>query len=855
MDVMLAKNIGFCSGVKRIIHLVEALAKSGKDVYYYGSLIHNSVELARLNSLGIREFNNSVEPRENTIVVTRAHGTSKKELEMLRKRFEVLDGTCPKVLKIHQMVDKAIEEGYRVFVYGNERHAEVLALKKNYGEKVRIVSGVDALKGLMLNEKEKFLLISQTTMMKEDFEGVASTLKSRSSHLKVYNTICEETLKRQAEAVEIAKKADIVLVIGGKNSSNTNTLVKIAQRYNAHVFHIEDERELFPEMFMNANTVGVLSGTSTPIYLVKRVIEKVKSKEVSEVGEQKDDINRTSVEKEITMEYVVQTMDGSFPELKKGVVVEGVVKKIGENGIFVDFGYKTEGFIPQNELLEKKEDYEIGKRLKILILSVGKESEEQFVRVSEKRVRLNEIWKEVEKAFKTEDKYVEGMVVKRIKGGYSVLIDKYLPAFLPTSHKGTSKSKNLHKGKEMKFKLLEVNRRKRSVVVSRKLYLEEEEKREKEQFFANLKEGDVIVGKVKNKTAFGAFVDIGPVDGLLHVSEISWDDRKNDLSAIKKGEKIKVVVKAFDPETERVSLSIKRLTPDPWESVDERYSIGAIVEGKVTKIVPFGALVSLEEGVEGLLRTSEIFWGRANKKKIKSVLQPGMTVKVEILSVNKKEKKIALSLKRVKGDPWENILNKYEVGKAYDGTVTAVLPYGALVELEDGVEGLVHISEMSWKHITDPSKVVKKGERVSVKVLGINKENKRMFLSLKRLTEDPWKKIVQSVKPGAVLECKVVKVIDTGCFVSVGEEVEGFIYVSQLSPEGAKNANEIVKEGDILKAKVRRLEYDPEKDIRKMNLSVVDYLKDKENEDYAQFLGKKDTNITLADRLKLKEEK
>jgi len=339
------------------------------------------------------------------------------------------------------------------------------------------------------------------------------------------------------------------------------------------------------------------------------------------------------------------------------------------------------------------------------------------------------------------------------------------------------------------------------------------------------------------------------------VSEISWDERKNDLSAIKKGEKIKVMVKAFDPETERVSLSIKRLTPDPWESVDERYSAGIIVDGTITKIVPFGVLVALEDGVEGLLRTSEIFWGRANKKKIKSVFQPGMTVKVEILSVNKKEKKIALSLKRVKGDPWENILSKYEIGNTYDGIVTTVLPYGALIELEDGVEGLAHISEMSWKHIADPSEVVKKGEKVSVKVLGINKENKRMFLSLKRLTEDPWKKIVQEVKIGSILECKVVKVIEAGCFVSIGNGVEGFIHVSQLSPEKAKNANEVVKEGNILKAKVKRLEYDPEKDIRKMNLSVVDYLKDKESEDYAEFLGKKNTNITLADKLRLNEEK
>jgi len=573
------------------------------------------------------------------------------------------------------------------------------------------------------------------------------------------------------------------------------------------------------------------------------------------VEEKKDNINKASGENEITMEDVVQTMDGSFPKLKRSVVVEGVVKKIGENGIFIDFGYKTEGFIPQSELLEKSESYEIGKKLKALILSLGKDSEEQIIRISEKRVKLNEIWKEVERAFRTEEKYVKGIVEKRIKGGYNVLIDGYLPAFLPTSHKGTPKSKSLRKGKELEFKLLEVNRRKRSIVVSRRLYLEEKEKKEKEEFFTNLKNGEILVGKVKNKTSFGAFIDIGPVDGLLHVSEISWDERKNDLSAIKKGEKIKVMVKAFDPETERVSLSIKRLTPDPWESVDERYSAGIIVDGTITKIVPFGVLVALEDGVEGLLRTSEIFWGRANKKKIKSVFQPGMTVKVEILSVNKKEKKIALSLKRVKGDPWENILSKYEIGNTYDGIVTTVLPYGALIELEDGVEGLAHISEMSWKHIADPSEVVKKGEKVSVKVLGINKENKRMFLSLKRLTEDPWKKIVQEVKIGSILECKVVKVIEAGCFVSIGNGVEGFIHVSQLSPEKAKNANEVVKEGNILKAKVKRLEYDPEKDIRKMNLSVVDYLKDKESEDYAEFLGKKNTNITLADKLRLNEEK
>ncbi|MCD6238115.1 MAG: 4-hydroxy-3-methylbut-2-enyl diphosphate reductase [Thermotogae bacterium] len=277
MNMILAKNIGFCSGVKRIIHLVETMSKGKKKVYYWGALIHNSVELSRLNDIGIKEFDGNVKSGENAIVVTRAHGTSKEEVEMLRKKVKVLDGTCPKVIKIHQMVDKAIKEGYRVIVYGNERHAEMKALRKDYENEVKIISDVNSIEGLTMSDDEKLLLISQTTMMKEDFEKIAFALKNKFKNLKVYNTICEETLARQKEAIDIAKSVDVVLVIGGKNSSNTDTLVKIAKEYNTRVFHVEDEKALFPGMFINANTVGVLSGTSTPIYLVKRIIEKCKS--------------------------------------------------------------------------------------------------------------------------------------------------------------------------------------------------------------------------------------------------------------------------------------------------------------------------------------------------------------------------------------------------------------------------------------------------------------------------------------------------------------------------------------------------------------------------------------------------
>ncbi|HEX68178.1 MAG TPA: S1 RNA-binding domain-containing protein, partial [bacterium] len=411
---------------------------------------------------------------------------------------------------------------------------------------------------------------------------------------------------------------------------------------------------------------------------------------------------------------------------------------------------------------------------------------------------------------------VKGKIMKRIKGGY--VVDVGLPAFLPSSQLALDELEDRENviGQELNFKILKLTQWKRNVVVSHKAYVEEERERRKQELLSTLEKGNLVKGRVKNITDFGAFIDLGGLDGLLHISDISWGRLSHPSEVLKVGQEIEVVVLDVDREKERISLGLKQKTPDPWESVEEKYPPGKKVKGKVVNITHYGVFVELEEGVEGLVHISELSW-RRKVSHPSQVVGMGEMVEAVVLSVDKENRKMALSIKQVEPDPWSQAKERYTVGSVVIGKVKNVTERGVYVEVEDGVEGLIPLYEIAWTQgPIDPGKYVKKGENVKTIVTDIDEDNRRFILSRRKLLPDPWESVGKKYKVGMEIEGKVTKVTDFGAFVEVEEGVEGLLHVSQIGDGKIKNPRQVLSVGDRIKVKIIRLS--PE--ARRMGLSM-----------------------------------
>ncbi|MDI3472942.1 MAG: small subunit ribosomal protein [Thermotogaceae bacterium] len=549
-----------------------------------------------------------------------------------------------------------------------------------------------------------------------------------------------------------------------------------------------------------------------------------------------------------SMEQILDQIEFSrTPEV--GEVVKAKVIQVGDTEVIVDIGGKFEGFINSQHLLKPIKEYKIGEEI---FARVSKVSEDLGrVLLTEKGYYLSKTLREIEKAFNSDQPIVEGEIVDEIKGGYRVLVKDVIEAFLPGSH--ADFRRNDHpKGKRYKFMIIDFKRGRRgyNVVLSRKAILE----KELEDFFDKISEGTVIEGIVENVRNFGAFVNLGPVTGIIPASEISWDPELRPFDVCKKGQKVKVFVLEIDRPKKKVTLSLKRLTIDPWENVSEKYSVGDIVSGTVKKIFPFGFTVKLEPGIEGMVHISEVFWG-SKKRDIREVVSENQTVKVEILSINPEERKISLSFKNAQGNPWEKIEERYKAGDIIEGTVTRILPTGVIVEIEDGVTGFIHISELSWSFVDSVDSIVKNGDRIRVKILSIEPEKKKISLSLKKAQPDPWEKVVEEIKEGSTIKGKVIKISETGAIVNIEKYgVDAFLPASQISVERINKIDEVLKNGDEVEAKVIRLVYKPEEDKRDMVISIRQLILGKEKEEYKKYIQEHSgESLTLGEILNEKE--
>ena len=521
----------------------------------------------------------------------------------------------------------------------------------------------------------------------------------------------------------------------------------------------------------------------------------------------------------------------SLRTVKPGGVVKGRVVGITSTHVLIDVGYKSEGQIPVQEFMDRQGNVQVKVGDDVDVYFDSSEGENGGIVLSRQRAESMKVWEKIEKAF-NEGEGIQGHIIGKVKGGFKV--DVGVPAFLPGSHVDIRPSRNLDRfiGTTDRFAVVKYNRARGNVVVSRRALLEKERNSLKQEILKVLEEGVILEGTVKNITGYGAFVDLGGIDGILHISDMSWGRISHPSEIVQVGDKIKVVVLKFDPEKERISLGMKQLTPDPWQTVAEKYALGSRIQGKVISLMDYGAFVELESGIEGLIHISEMSWTRkiAHPSKL---LDIGQTVEVVVLNVDPGHRRISLGLKQVMANPWEEAKEKYPVGSVVKGPVRNVTDFGIFVGIEEGIDGLVHISDLHWtKKIKHPSELYKKGDMVEATVLGVNVENARFSLGIKQLTTDPWKIIAQRYPVGSKVKGQVTSVPDFGVFVRIEEGVEGLIHVSQVSSERVDKPSSLFKVGDSVDAEVINIDAAE----RKIGLSIRALRKTEERQEMDNYL-------------------
>jgi len=505
------------------------------------------------------------------------------------------------------------------------------------------------------------------------------------------------------------------------------------------------------------------------------------------------------MEEKIRMEEAFDESD--VKAYSRGDAIKGSVVQVEEKDILVDIGYKSEGILPRRELSPFREEDEIepGEEVKVLVTYI--DEEKGTVYVSEKQAAYEKKIGELEEAYKN-DEPVEGTITEEVKNaGYNVNLDG-IQAFLPGSHLGRDLPSDIDKlkGKELKFKILELNRKNRNIVISHRKYLEYEREQRIQELFDELEVGQVIEGEIKSVVDFGLFVDVGGFEGLVHRSEISWKDLPAPPDEYEEGDTVKVQVIKLDRDNEKISLSIKRLKPNPWEGVEERYPPNTTVSGEVVSVTDFGAFVEIEEDVEGLVHISELSWGYPEDPH--EVVEEGEEVEAEVLEVNEENQRISLSIRKAQPDPWEEVDSKYPSGTQIRGEVTKITDFGVFVKLEDGVEGLVHVSELSWDHVEHPSDMLSEGDEVTAEVLQVDKEERRISLSMKNVQKDPWHEFQELYSVGSKVEGEISELKDFGAFIKITDDIEGLIHVSEISEGQISTPEDVLEVGEEVEAKI-----------------------------------------------------
>ncbi|NLT96052.1 MAG: bifunctional 4-hydroxy-3-methylbut-2-enyl diphosphate reductase/30S ribosomal protein S1 [Clostridia bacterium] len=645
MQIIVAPYSGFCFGVKRAVKKGEEIVeKEQRPIASLGPLIHNPQEITRLKNKGIipRDNINDIEEKK---VLIRTHGVPPEVYDQLKDK-QLEDCTCPFVKKVQQIANEYAKQDYTILIMGNKDHPEVKGILGWALNKGIAFQDLEELNHLNLTG-QKICFVAQTTENTEKFNKVVSFLEGKYPDLVVFNTICSATLERQKSAWELANKVDLMLVVGGLNSANTQQLADLCRKTGVLTKHIEKAEDIEEAWFDGINAVGVTAGASTPDWIIEEVVrtmEEIKNNVEEQVTE-------PTVEETTEMQEQWEQDMTKYEEVKPGDILTGKVVQINNDEVLVDVGGKSEGIIPSNELsyrkVENPNDFvKVGQEIKALVLKA--ENSEGNMILSKRRADQEEALVKLEKAFE-ENSIIEAEVIEVVKGG--VLVDVGMRGFVPASLMDRGYVENLEQfiGQKLKFKVIEFNRKDRKAVLSRKAVLDEEYEQNKAKLWNEIEPGQTRKGVVQRITDFGAFVDLGGVDGLLHVSEMGWGRVNHPRDVVKEGDQIEVYVLAVDKEKERISLGLKQLIPSPWETAAQKYSPGSTITGKVVRIAPFGVFVEVEPGIDGLVHISQLAWERVEKPE--DVVSIGQEVEAKVLDVDPEKKRMSLSIKEATSRP------------------------------------------------------------------------------------------------------------------------------------------------------------------------------------------------------------
>jgi small subunit ribosomal protein S1 len=514
---------------------------------------------------------------------------------------------------------------------------------------------------------------------------------------------------------------------------------------------------------------------------------------------------------ENTNQELSDLIDAKFREFREGTIVKGTIIEIRPQVVLVDIGYKSEGAIPSNEF--EDEEIEAGDEVEVLLERL--ENDEGMVVLSKEKAAHKQNWEKIVKVFQ-DGGLVRGKVKAVVKGGLTVNVG--VEAFLPGSQVDIIPPKDLNEyvGNVYEFKIVKVNDERKNIVLSRREVIEAERAELRQHFLQSVKVGDKVTGAVKNITDFGAFVDLQGMDGLLHITDMSWGRINHPSEMLIIGQPVDVVILDVDREKERVSLGLKQMSDNPWEDIERKFAIGSNVKGKVTKLLPYGAFIELERGVEGLVHVSELSWVKRITRP-SDVLELDQVIEAVVLGISIEEQKISLGVRQLEPNPWDEIESRYPIGATIKGPVRNLTAYGAFVELEEGIDGMVHVSDMSWtRKINHPSEVLKKNDEVEAIVLSIDKANQRVSLGLKQLEDDPWSHIDERFKVGDLVKGTVAKIASFGAFISLDGDIDGLIHISQLSEDHVEKVKDVIKVGDEVEARVIKVD----KVERRIGLSI-----------------------------------
>lgn len=631
MELILAKSAGFCFGVNRAIETVYKELNKG-SVYSLGPIIHNTQVINDLENKGSTIIETIEDIKEDRTVIIRSHGVAPQlYYDLNSKNIKYVDCTCPFVKKIHNIVKKKCKEGHNIIIIGDKFHPEVIGINGWCDNNAIIIANIEEAENLIFINNLKYSIVSQTTFSKQKFEEIISILKNKNIDFNLYNTICNATEERQTEAIEISKTVNIMLIIGDKKSSNTQKLYEICSKYCEKTYYIETIKDLQLNICQTNDRIGITAGASTPSAIIKEAIKIMN--ELNEVNESFE-----------------QMLEKSILTLHTGDIVKGTVIQVANEEVSVNLGFKSDGIIERGELssdphVRACDIVKPGDEIEVFVIRVN--DGEGNVLLSKKRIESQKGWDELEKAY--EDKEIlKGKFIEVVKGGMIALING-IRVFIPSSQVSNKYVENLNSflNQEYNFNLIEFNRIKRKVVGGRKALAEKEMNIKKEELFSKISVGQIVNGTVSRIADFGAFIDLGGVDGLAHISQLSWGRVNHPKDILKEGQEVKVIVLDINPEKNKISLSLKDPNENPWNIASEKYEIGSIVEGKVVRMLPFGAFVELESGIDGLIHISQI----SDKHVVKpeDELSIGQVIKVKVLEINNENKKISLSKKEADG--------------------------------------------------------------------------------------------------------------------------------------------------------------------------------------------------------------